>query len=316
MKIGFLFPGQGSQSIGMGKDLFEKYEEVKNIYKEIKELTDIDVEKIMLESEEDVLTQTKYTQICILAMSLAILKLLDDNGIQAEVASGLSLGEYTALIYANAITFKDGVKLVKKRGEYMQELVPDGEWLMAAILGMNEEQIYEVCSKVKKGFVVPANFNTEGQIVISGEKEGVEEAVEIAKEMGAKKARTLKTSGPFHTEKLIEASKALGKELENVKINNPKIKVIKNIDGSAYSEGDNIKEILAKHIITSVKFSKTLKTMLDEGVDTFIEIGPGKTLSGFVKRINTEKEINILNINNVETLEKTIEFIKGGKINE
>ena len=306
MKIGFLFPGQGSQSIGMGKDLFEKYETVKEIYIKIKELTNIDIEKIMFEGEENVLNQTKYTQICILAMSLAILEILKNNDIRAEVASGLSLGEYTALIYANSISFEDGVKLVKKRGEYMQNLVPKGDWLMAAILGMNEEQVYEVCSKVKNGFVVPANFNTVGQIAISGEKEAVEEATKIAKDMGAKRVTTLKTSGPFHTEKLIEASKALKEELDNIKIDNPKIKVVKNIDGTLYSKNDNIKEILSKHIISPVKFSKSLQTMIDEGVDTFIEIGPGKTLSGFVKRIKTEKQINIFNINSVDTLESTI----------
>lgn len=306
MKIGFLFPGQGSQSVGMGKDLFEKYDDVKKIYQKIKELTNIDIEKIMFEGEENTLNQTKYTQICILAMSLAILEILKNNNIQAEIASGLSLGEYTALIYANSISFEDGVKLVKKRGEYMQNLVPKGDWLMAAILGMNEEQVYEVCSKVKNGFVVPANFNTVGQIAISGEKEAVEEATKIAKDMGAKRATILKTSGPFHTEKLIEASKALKEELDNIKIDNPKVKVVKNIDGTLYSKNDNIKEILSRHIISPVKFSKSLQTMIDEGVDTFIEIGPGKTLSGFVKRIKTEKQINIFNINSVDTLESTI----------
>lgn len=310
MKIGFLFPGQGSQSVGMGKDLFEKYDDVKKIYQKIKELTNIDIEKIMFEGEENTLNQTKYTQICILAMSLAILEILKNNNIQAEIASGLSLGEYTALIYANSISFEDGVKLVKKRGEYMQNLVPKGDWLMAAILGMNEEQVYEVCSKVKNGFVVPANFNTVGQIAISGEKEAVEEATKIAKDMGAKRATILKTSGPFHTEKLIEASKALKEELDNIKIDNPKVKVVKNIDGTLYSKNDNIKEILSRHIISPVKFSKSLQTMIDEGVDTFIEIGPGKTLSGFVKRIKTEKQINIFNINSVDTLESTISKLK------
>ena len=303
MKIGFLFPGQGSQSIGMGQDLYEKYEIVRKVYQKVKELTGIDVAEMTFNGSEEVLNETKNTQLAILTMSLAILAILEQNNIKAEVSSGLSLGEYSALINSQAISFEEGVRLVQKRGEYMQELVPEGEWLMAAILGMSEEQVQEVCQKVTNGFVVPANFNTTGQIVISGEKEAVEQAEIIAKELGAKKVRVLKTAGPFHTEKLSKASEALRKELEHISIHDFKTPVVKNLDGRVYSEKDDIKDILARHIISPVRFSKSLETMLAMGVDTFIEIGPGKTLSGFVKRINTDKEIKVLNINNVETLE-------------
>lgn len=313
MKIGFLFPGQGSQVVGMGKDLYEKYEEVRNTYNKVKEITGMDVEKISFEGNSDELNQTKNTQICILTMSLAILKLLEKENIKAEFSSGLSLGEYSALIYSKAITFEDGVKLVKNRGEYMQNLVPDGDWSMAAILGMTEEDVYKVCSKVTKGFAVPVNFNCPGQIVVSGDKEGILEVEEIAKELGAKKVRVLNTSGPFHTEKLIDASKALRKDLENLNITDFETEVVKNLDGTVYSSKDNIKDILAKHIISPVKFSNCLETMLKAGVDTFVEIGPGKTLSGFVKRIPVENEINILNINNVESFENTLNFLKENK---
>lgn len=313
MKIGFLFPSQGSQSIGMGKDLYEKYDVVKNTYENVKKLTNIDVAKMSFEGEEEILNQTQNTQICILTMSLAILEILKDKGIHAEISSGLSLGEYSSLIYSKAISFEEGVKLVQKRGEYMQNLVPEGQWLMAAILGMNENQVQEVLKQVKHGFAVPVNFNCTGQIVISGDKKGVEEAEKIAKESGAKKVRELKTSGPFHTEKLIDASNALRKELENVKINKFETAVVKNLDGKIYNNQDDIREILAKHIISPVRFSKCLETMMDMGVDTFIEIGPGKTLSGFVKRMNPQGLINILNINNVETLESTIDFINANK---
>ena len=303
MKLGFLFPGQGSQSVGMGKDLYEKYEEVRDIYDKVKEITGIDIAKITFEGPEEVLNETKYTQLAILTMSLGILEILNKKGIKADISSGLSLGEYTALIYSKALSLEDGIKLVQKRGQYMGELVPKGEWLMAAILGMDEAQVEEVCKRVTKGFVVPANFNTTGQIVISGEKEAVEEAEIIAKELGAKKVRVLKTAGPFHTKKLEDASSAYRKELEVVEFNDFETTVIKNLDGIEYKKEDNVKDILEKHIISPVRFSNGLQTMINLGVDTFVEIGPGKALSGFVKRMETDKEITILNINNAESLE-------------
>lgn len=313
MKIGYLFPGQGAQSLGMGKDIYEKYDVANEVYRKVQELTGIDVAKITFENEE-LLNQTQYTQICILTMSLAILEILKQNGIQAEVASGLSLGEYTALINSEALNLEDGIKLVKKRGEYMQKLVPEGEWLMAAVLGMEEEKVIEVCKlaneKSAENFVVPVNFNCPGQIVISGNKAGVETAEVIAKEQGARKVRELKTSGPFHTEKLKQASEALKKELGKVEFNKFNNTVIKNIDGTEYKETDDIRDILAKHIISPIKFTAVLQKMLDMGVDTFVEVGPGKTLSGFIKKMPTEKEIKILNINNCETLENVLKEVK------
>ncbi len=309
MKIGFLFPGQGSQNIGMGKDIYEEYEAVKKIYNKVQELTGIDIAQISFEGPEEKLNETKYTQLAILTMSLAILEILKSNNIVAEMSAGLSLGEYTAIINSGAISFEEGVKLVQKRGEYMQNLLPKGNWQMSAIMGLTDEQVEEVCKKVKSGFVVPANYNCVGQIAISGEKEGIEEAGNIAKEMGAKKVISLKTAGPFHTEKLIESSKALRKELEKITINDFKTKVIKNIDGEIYKNTDDVKDILAKHIINPVRFSKTIQNMLENGIDTFIEIGPGKALSGFVKRTPTDKEIKILNVNNIENLKTTINII-------
>lgn len=309
MKIGFLFPGQGAQSIGMGKDLYENYQEVRDIYENVHKITGVDIKKITFDGTEQELSKTQNTQIAVLTNSLAILKLLEKKGINAEISAGLSLGEYTALIYSKCISFEDGVKLVKKRGEYMQNLLPEGDWAMAAILGLEDEKVEEVCKKVVDGFVVPVNYNTQGQVVISGEKTAVEQAEIIAKEMGAKKVRILKTSGPFHTKKLIEASNALRKDLEKININKFKTKVVKNINGDIYKDEENIKDILAEHMISPVKFSKCLETMLKMGIDTFVEIGPGKTLSGFVKRIKTEKEIKIYNICDVKSLENTLKEI-------
>ena len=308
MKIGFLFPGQGAQSIGMGKDLFENYEIYRNVYKKVQEITGINVENITFNETEETLAQTKNTQICILRMSLAILEVLKKEEIKAEISMGLSLGEYSALMYSGAISFEDGVKIVQKRGKIMQEKCPQGNWSMAAIMGLEAEKISKICNSITTSFVSPVNYNCPGQIVISGKKDAIDKAMEIAKQEGAKKVVELKTSGPFHTKILKQASEELEKELESIEISNFKTKVIKNIDGKLYKDNDNVKEILTQHIINPVKFDEGIKTMLNMGIDTFVEIGPGKTLSGFVKR--TSKEVNILNINSVDTLKNTINFTK------
>ena len=289
MNIGFLFPGQGSQSIGMGKDIYEEYEDARKIYNQVKNITGIDIAKISFEGPEDILNETKYTQLAILTESLAILEILKNNNITANISAGLSLGEYTALIDSKALMFEEGIKIVQKRGEYMQNLLPNGEWQMAAIIGLNDDEVEDVCKKVTSGFVVPANYNSVGQVAISGEKEAINEAEKIAKEMGAKKVRVLKTAGPFHTEKLIESSKALRKELENITIHKFETKVIKNIDGEMYKDTDDVKDILARHIINPVKFTKTIQNMLNNGIDTFIEIGPRKNIIGICKK-STNKQ--------------------------
>lgn len=307
MKIGFLFPGQGAQSIGMGKDLYDEYEEYRNVYKKVEKITGVNVENITFNSSEEVLSQTKNTQICILTMSLAILELLKKENIEVIASSGLSLGEYSALIYSGSLSFEDGVKIVKTRGELMQNLCPKGNWSMLAVLGLDEETVTNVCNEITNGFVAPANFNCPGQIVISGEKQGVDEASQKLKKAGAKRIIELKTSGPFHTKMLEKASIELRKELENVKINSFETKVIKNLDGKEYTNNDNVREILSKHIINPVKFEQSLRTMIDMGIDTFIEIGPGKTLSGFVKKI--DRNLNVFNINDIESYKKTISEI-------
>lgn len=307
MKIGFLFPGQGAQVIGMGKDLYEKYEELRKIYDKVQKITGIDIKKISFEGPDELLNETQYTQIAILTESLAILEILKKNRINAEMSTGLSLGEYTALIEDGVISFDDGVKLVEKRGKIMQNLTPNGNWKMAAIMGLDEEQVEDICKKVKSGFVVPANYNTIGQIVISGEEKAILKAEELAKEAGAKKVSILKTSGPFHTSKLERCSEALKEELQQININKQNSKVVKNIDGEMYKATDNIVDILSKHIMNPVRFTKCLQTMYNNGINTFIEIGPGKTLSSFVKRMKFEGPVKIMNISNCNELEKVIE---------
>lgn len=307
MKIAFLFPGQGSQYVGMGKDLCEKYDEVNEIYEKAKKITGIDVKEVSFEDKEEKLNQTKYTQLCIVTMSLGILEVLKKNNIQADMTAGLSLGEYVSLNYANSIDTENTLKIIQKRGEYMQDLAPKGEWSMVAVLGLPDNLVEEACSEVKNGFAVPANYNCPGQVVVSGDKIGITELTQIAKEKGAKRVVELKTSGPFHTKKLEEASKKLKAELEKIEIKVPDCVVIKNLDGKSYNTNENIKEVLEKHIISPVKFSDSIKYMLENGVDTFIEVGPGKTLTSLVRKI--DRNVNCINISDVASLGSTIELL-------
>ena len=312
MKIAYIFPGQGTQVVGMGKDIYEKYEEARNVYKIIDSVLNENIEKLTYEESQEELNKTENTQIAIYAMSMAILEILKNNGIKPVVAAGLSLGEYSTLTAAGAISLEDGAKIVRTRGKLMQNLAPKGDWAMAAIIGLEDNKVEEACMKVTNGFVKAVNYNCPGQVVVSGEKEAVAQAMENAKELGAKRVIELKTSGPFHTEKLQEASTELKKELEKIDFKDFTMPVIKNLNGEEYGKEDNMVEILSNHVVNPVKFGKSIEKMIEMGVDTFIEIGPGKTLSGFVKKVckKLEKEVNVFNVENIETLENTLQALK------
>ena len=303
MKRAFLFPGQGAQSVGMGKDFYEKYEEARKIYDKASEISGMDIKKICFEGPEEELMKTENTQIAILTTSLAILEVLRLHNIEAQIATGLSLGEYTALIYSGVISFEDGIKLIKKRGYYMQHLLPNKKFEMAAVIGLNSSKIEEGCKQIEKTgkFITPANYNCKIQTVISGEESAINEATIKLKELGAKRVIPLKTSGPFHTKKLEKAKEEYSKELDKITFNKGKVKVIKNIDGNYYLENENLKQILAEHIVNPVRFDKTIELMENENIDEYIEIGPGKALTGFIKK--DIKEAKTYNINNIETLE-------------
>lgn len=310
MKTAFLFPGQGAQTVGMGKDIYEKYKEARNIYEKASEVSGIDIKKICFDGPEEILMKTENTQIAILTTSIAILKVIENKGIKADIAVGLSLGEYVALIYGGYISFEDGIKLIQKRGYYMENFVEGEEiceYSMAAVIGLNTERIEKICKELRESgkFVVPANYNCSSQTVISGTSDAIDIAIEKLRENGAKRVIKLKTSGPFHTEKLEKASELFKKELKKVKFENGNgVKVIRNIDGEFYAEQDNFEEILSKHIVSPVRFDKAIQLMKNQKVDRFIEIGPGKTLTGFVKKDYPEAEL--YNVNNLDSLEKII----------
>lgn len=303
MKRAFLFPGQGAQNVGMGKEIYENYEEARKVYEEASKIANMDIAKLCFEGPEEVLNQTENTQIAILTTSLAILAVLEKKGIEAEIAVGLSLGEYAALIYSGIISFEEGIKLIQKRGYYMGNLLPKEAFSMAAVIGLDAKKIEEICEEIKqKGkFVVPANYNCQVQTVISGEEEAIQEATQKLKEVGAKRVIPLKTSGPFHTIKLKKAKEAFEKELENANFKEGTVKVIKNLDGTYYEKNDNKKEILANHIISPVRFDLAIQKMQKEGIEEYIEIGPGKALTGFIKKDN--KEAKTYNICDLESLE-------------
>lgn len=308
MKTAFLFPGQGAQYPCMGKDIYEKYKEARNIYDKASEVLGIDIKKLCFETSQEELSKTENTQIAIAVTSLAILEVLKKNKIQAHICVGLSLGEYVALIYAGILSLEDGLKLLKKRGAYMGNLVPNEKFAMTAVIGLDSAIIEEVCKKLQNNglFVSIANYNYSMQTVMSGNKEAVEQASIYLKELGAKKVIPLNTSGPFHTKKLEKAKEYYEKDLSNIKFNKGNKLVIKNIDGKPYKEGDNIKEILAKHIVSPVRFDRSIKFMKDSGIERFIEIGPGKTLIGFVKKELKDDNIECFNTNTLDDLQNIL----------
>ena len=296
-KTAFIFPGQGAQYVGMAKDFYDTYPECKEIIDKADELMDFDLKQILFE-ENDLINKTEYTQAAMLAAEICILKAVELKGLKADITAGLSLGEYAALVASKAISFEDAMRLVRKRGMYMENEVPAGKGTMAAVISLDADAINAVCDKITEetGKVVsPANYNCPGQIVISGYTESVEASVEPLKESGAKMVSILNVSGPFHSPMLKGAGDKLAAELENVEFANPEIPYINNADVEVITESAGIKDSLARQVYSPVKWQQTMEKMLADGVDTFYEIGPGKTLAGFMKRIDRSKKVTTIN---------------------
>ena len=304
-KIAFIFPGQGAQACGMGQDFYEHTETGKRIFDKATELMGFSMPQLCFE-ENDRLDITEYTQAAMVTASIAMMRVLEENGIKPDVAAGLSLGEYCALAAAGVMSDKDAIRTVRQRGILMQEAVPVGEGAMAAILALDAAAIEEVTGAMEGVWI--ANYNCPGQIVISGEKAAVEEACEKLKAAGAKRAVMLNVSGPFHSGMLADAGEKLGEVLSQVELHEPQIPYVANVTAQYVKSAAEVKELLTRQVSSSVRWQQSVEAMIADGVDTFIEIGPGKTLAGFMRKIS--RDVKTLNVENLEDIGKVAEALK------
>jgi len=302
MKIAFVFPGQGSHYVGMGKDICENFPVAKDVFQEASDVLGYDLTNLCFNGPAEELNKTFRTQPCILTVSIALYRVLSPKGIKPSVVAGHSLGEYSALTAAEVLSFKDAVRLTEKRGQFMQEAVPEGTGLMAAILGLDRNKVDEICKSLKSGYVSPANYNCPGQIVISGERVAVEEAINLCKEAGAKRAVPLAVSAPSHCRLMENASKRLAGLLDTIELRDSVIPVVNNADAGFLNKAEDIKLSLIRQLSNPLLWEDSVKAIKDSGVDTFIEVGPGKVLSGLIKRIVPEAKT--FNVEDVKSLSR------------
>jgi [acyl-carrier-protein] S-malonyltransferase len=305
MRIAFLFPGQGSHYVGMAGEFIEAFHESREVFDAASSVLGYDLARLCMHGPAEKLNLTENTQPAILATSMAILRVLEQKGIAAEAAAGHSLGEYTAITAAGGLTLNDAVGLVQKRGRYMQEAVPEGAGLMAAILGLERSAVEKTCLEAaKNGIVAPANYNSPGQIVIAGEKRAVETAMDLAKSAGAKKVVPLLVSVPSHCVLMRQAGEKLAKELDGVAIRDLRIPIVNNADARFLRASTELRPSLLKQISSPLYWEDSINALTASGIDTFLEIGPGKVLSGLVKR--TAKDAKVLNVEDQKSMVETL----------
>ena len=300
-KIAFVFPGQGAQYTGMGKDFYENYDRAKEVFAIAGKVSGMSMEELIFQENEN-LNITEYTQIAMLTVELAILKVLEEKGISSCVNAGLSLGEYAALTASGGLSVHDALKLIVKRGRFMQEAVPTGG-AMTAVMGADTGLVEKICEETK-GIVSIANYNCPGQIVITGQEQAVKQAAEELKESGVKRCIPLKVSGPFHSEMLADAGKKLAAELEKVEIEALKTPYVSNVTADFVTDETQIKDLLVRQISSSVRWQQSVERLIAEGADEFVEIGPGHTLSAFIKKI--DRTVRVFHIEKPEDLENYV----------
>ena len=310
IKTAFLFPGQGSQSVGMGKDLADNFSVAREVFEEADQALGFSISKLCFEGPEDELRKTVNTQPAILTVSVAALRVLQQAGISFDITAGHSLGEYSALVAAGVLDFADAVRLVNKRGQFMQEAVPLGEGAMAAVMGMEREKVVEICAEVEKeaGAVQAVNFNCPGQIVIAGKTVAVEKTAAALKAAGAKRAIMLPVSAPFHSTLLQPAAEKLALELDKVSFREPKLPVVANVTGKISTDSAEIKQLLVTQAANPVLWEDCIATVAAYGASVSVEVGPGKVLTGFTKKI--APEIATFNVEDLESLQKTLDYFK------